>query len=85
MMVVVTGTSQTESEWDLDTLEEGTWGGGVIDGPSSDLTTFRGEAFGLLATLQYVKVGRWAGIGLGGFSTGWTMRLLLRSSTRIRG
>ena len=53
--------SQTESEWDLNTLEEGTWGGGVIDGPSSDLTTFRGEAFGLLATLQYVKVGGWAG------------------------
>ena len=33
----------------------------MIDGPSSDLTTFRGEAFGLLATLQYVKVGGWAG------------------------
>ena len=50
--------SQLESEWDLNTLEESTWKGGVIDGPSSELTTFRGEAFGLLATLQYVKIGR---------------------------
>ena len=49
--------------------QNGTWtplrrapgGGGVIDGPSSDLTTFRGEAFGLLATLQYVKDGKWTG------------------------
>ena len=52
--------SQTESEWDLNTLEEGTRGGGVIDGPNSYLTTFRGEVFGLLATLQYVEVGGWA-------------------------
>ena len=65
--------AQHDSEWDLGALEEGTWGGGVIDGPGSDLTTFRGEAFGLLATLRYTKVGEWTGR----CSIGWSMRLWL--------
>ena len=43
-----------QSAWDLETLEQGTWGGGVIDGPQEDHSTFRGEAFGLLAVLVWL-------------------------------
>ena len=43
-----------QSAWDLETLEQGTWGGGVVDGPQEDHSTFRGEAFGLLAVLVWL-------------------------------
>ena len=50
-----------ESAWDLATLEKGTWGGGVVDGPKEDHSTFRGEAFGLLATLVWLEGSEWQG------------------------
>ena len=53
------------SAWDFEALAIGAWGGGVVDGPKSDHSTYRGEAFGLLATLVFVdgmmKRGEWRG------------------------
>ena len=50
-----------QSAWDLETLEQGTWGGGVVDGPQEDHSTFRGEAFGLLAVLVWLYHSEWQG------------------------
>ena len=50
-----------QSAWDLETLEQGTWGGGVVDGPQEDRSTFRGEAFGLLAVLVWLYHSEWQG------------------------
>ena len=50
-----------QSAWDLETLEKGTWGGGVVDGPQEDHSTFRGEAFGLLAVLVWLYYSEWQG------------------------
>ena len=44
-----------ESACGLATLEKGTWGGGVVDGPKEDHCTRRGDVFGLLATLVWLE------------------------------
>ena len=49
------------SAWALATLKKGTWGGGVVDDPGDAHSTFRGEAFGLLATLVWLEGSEWQG------------------------
>ena len=39
------------SSWVRHQLCQGDWGGGIVQGPASDKTTYRGEAFGVLALL----------------------------------
>ena len=46
-----------ESAWDLAALEKGTW----RRRPKEDRSTFRGEAFGLLATLIWLEGSEWQG------------------------
>ena len=68
-----------ESAWDLTALEKGTWGGGVVDGPKEDHSTFRGEAFGLLATLVWLEGSEWQV----GWSIGSTTRQWSTSTTQM--
>ena len=52
--------SRESTEDDRYQLSQGDWGGGVVQGPAQDKTTYRGEAFGVLALLvrSVVLLGR---------------------------
>jgi hypothetical protein len=41
------------SKGDFSLLERGAWGGGIVSGPQTDMSTARGEAFGILALLVH--------------------------------
>jgi len=43
------------SDDDFDDLRPGLWGGAIIQGPQKELTTYRGEAFGMLGTMIGVR------------------------------
>lgn len=50
-----------ELEKDHSFLQKGMWGGGVVSGPQQDLTTFRGESVGMLATMKALREEEWPG------------------------
>jgi hypothetical protein len=43
----------SDTELDFQSLERGAWGGGRVSGPQLDMSTSRGEAFGVLAVMLF--------------------------------
>ena len=54
-----------QAELDFRDMRVGLWGGGVMHGPPEDMSTYRGEAYGLLATMIGLRREGWLSKGGG--------------------